>query len=92
MNEATLNKAEVRPEGKRRLTKKVRRRDFGLESVALQRHRARVNDLLRVQRVQGASSEHGVELTDDVLVFDRQGNRLAYPVIPIDQLPRFQKK
>ncbi len=28
---------------------------------------------------------------DDILVFDRLGNRIIYPAAPIDQLARFKK-
>ncbi len=91
MNTAVLDGFGNALENKRRLAKKVKRRDGVVESAAFQRHRARIKNLFRTRYAQGAPSQHGVELTDDVFVFDRLGNRVVSPITPIDQLARFKK-
>jgi hypothetical protein len=45
-------------------------------------------------KAHGIPHTHGVELTDDVWVFDKQGHRVPppeYATLSIDKLPRFQK-
>jgi len=91
MNTVTLDRPVNMPEVKRRLAKKVKRREWVVETAAFQRHRARVQKFLRVRNSGNTNLDQGIALVDDVFVFDRQGNRIIYPITPIDQLARFKK-
>ncbi len=91
MNTLALDVTEIALESKRRLARKVKRRDCVVESVTFQRHRARVSQFLRARHAQNNQPYHEIASVDDVLVFDRLGNRILYPVAPVDQLARFKK-
>lgn len=79
----------------RRLARKAIQSPALMTYAAFQRHRLRV--LRRNQsRWHGEPNPSAmIELTDDVFLFDKHGRRIlppAYATLPIDQLPRFQKK
>ena len=91
MNAVMLEQPENSLETRRRLAKKVKRREWVVESVTFQRHRARIRKYFRARHAQDNQVYQGIASVDDVFVFDRLGNRIIYPVTRIDQLPQFKK-
>lgn len=72
-----------------------RRQNSLLTAAALPRFARRrlFKNLHTSPQTYGKELTHGVELTDDVWVLDKQGRRIpppAYAVLTIDKLPRFQ--
>lgn len=76
-----------------------RGKKLGLTHANL-RHQILWSSLRKFHKLSNTSSVmrdkqfHGVELTDDIVIFDSHGLRILtpeYAKIPIDKLPRFQK-
>ena len=65
-----------------------------LRERTLSRRRAKVFSSVQTVIASRILQRHGVELTDDVIVWDRHGNRIPRKMLPIDridQLPQFKK-
>lgn len=95
MNAVAHGPSQGTPRAGRRLVKKAIQSPALMTYAAFQRHRLRVQRR-RQAHWQGEPKPSAViELTDDVFLFDKHGQRVpppAYATLPIDQLPWFQKK
>lgn len=65
-----------------------------LRERTLSRRRAKMFRSVQAVLASRIPQRHGVELTDDVIVWDGRGNRIPRTIMPIDridQLPQFKK-